>query len=255
MASEKQIEANRKNAQHSTGPKSQDGKHRSRLNAVTHGLTGGVLDVLPHEDHHEFNRRLNAWFDDRRPTSEGQAHLVRQAAVISWKIDRADRYEIVSLSERVKTAVNPCFEEPLTDLDSEILNRVFIREAHLASFDPGNEAERLRRYQFSLHRALLRTLDALEKLKKAEEREKSATKDADEAESVPVEPVEEIKKAVSPRLSDRPSPNEAKSASSKMPNEAKSPRPKDWTFEQILSETAHQPVRNSSYLDISISPG
>jgi hypothetical protein len=45
MASPRQIEANRRNAQKSTGPRTQAGKARSRLNAVKHGLAR----KLPHE--------------------------------------------------------------------------------------------------------------------------------------------------------------------------------------------------------------
>jgi len=36
---DKQLQANQANAQHSTGPKTEAGKNRSRLNAGRHGLT------------------------------------------------------------------------------------------------------------------------------------------------------------------------------------------------------------------------
>ena len=39
MASEKQIQANRKNAKNSTGPKTAAGRARSRRNALRHGLS------------------------------------------------------------------------------------------------------------------------------------------------------------------------------------------------------------------------
>jgi hypothetical protein len=47
MASLSQIEANRRNAFRSTGPKTEAGKRRSRRNAVRHRLTAEtVIEVL-----------------------------------------------------------------------------------------------------------------------------------------------------------------------------------------------------------------
>lgn len=43
MTSFRQFEANRRNALRSTGPKAEDGKQRSRLNAVRHGLTAETV--------------------------------------------------------------------------------------------------------------------------------------------------------------------------------------------------------------------
>jgi len=45
MTSFRQIEANRRNALKSTGPKTLNGKHSSRRNAVRHGLTAETVSV------------------------------------------------------------------------------------------------------------------------------------------------------------------------------------------------------------------
>jgi len=155
MTSEKQLEANRKNALRSTGPKTNEGKEKSRFNSLRHGLRTEVVDVLPHESQQEFSARLEAWFEDQQPTTEAEDHLVRQAAILSWKIDRANRYEVVSLTARVNEAIETLTPETYQAMEA----------ATLASFDPSSEGERIRRYQFSLQRALHRTLEMLAKLR------------------------------------------------------------------------------------------
>ena len=49
MATDKQLKANRDNARKSTGPRSQEGKARSRRNSRKHGLTATML-VTGYED-------------------------------------------------------------------------------------------------------------------------------------------------------------------------------------------------------------
>jgi hypothetical protein len=49
MASQAQIRANQQNAQKSTGPTSIEGKKKSSMNAVTHGIFSNIA-ILPGED-------------------------------------------------------------------------------------------------------------------------------------------------------------------------------------------------------------
>ena len=57
VVSAAKLEANRRNAERSTGPRSQEGKSRSRLNALTHGMTAESA-IVPGEDSAEFEARL-----------------------------------------------------------------------------------------------------------------------------------------------------------------------------------------------------
>jgi hypothetical protein len=69
MVSIKRIEANRQNAQKSTGPKTPQGKAKSAQNAVTHGLTS-QRPVLTVEDKDEFDVHANeilVWLDPQDP--------------------------------------------------------------------------------------------------------------------------------------------------------------------------------------------
>jgi hypothetical protein len=102
MISPKKLEANRRNARKSTGPRTPEGKARSRLNAVTHGMTGQTR-ILPGEDADEFDRRLACWTASLQPCNAFEAEMVRQAVESSWRLDRADRVWAGCLADRIAT--------------------------------------------------------------------------------------------------------------------------------------------------------
>ena len=88
MTSLKQIEANRRNALNSTGPKTQAGKEQSRRNAVRHGLTAEtVVDVLEHpEDYKAFEIAVASDFDVQTAV---ERELVLRLASLLWRLRRA----------------------------------------------------------------------------------------------------------------------------------------------------------------------
>lgn len=103
MASEKQIAANRRNAQKSTGPRTEAGKARSRLNAVTHGLNAHV-ETLPDDERAEFEQRVTAWNAALQPCTAYEEELVRRAVGFSWRLDRADRVQAALIADSVDEA-------------------------------------------------------------------------------------------------------------------------------------------------------
>ncbi len=100
MATERQVEANRKNARKSTGPRTHAGKARACLNAVTHGLTAQTL-ILPDEDPRAYQARLDAWAADLRPCTAYEEGLVRHAVGLSWRLDRADRVQAALITQSI----------------------------------------------------------------------------------------------------------------------------------------------------------
>ena len=75
LISERQREANRRNAQASTGPKTEDGKATSSLNALKHGLLSKKR-FLPGEEKDEWLRLRQGVADEFNPQNAYQAHLV-----------------------------------------------------------------------------------------------------------------------------------------------------------------------------------
>ncbi len=65
MATEKQIEANRRNARRSTGPRTKTGKKRAGNNALSHGLTSIKLRALDAERVEQLAREIAGDFKDR----------------------------------------------------------------------------------------------------------------------------------------------------------------------------------------------
>ena len=88
MTSYQQIQANRRNALKSTGPKTEAGKHSSRCNAVRHGLTAetviGALEDA--EDYKAFEAAIIADYDAQ---SAVERELVLRLASVLWRLRRA----------------------------------------------------------------------------------------------------------------------------------------------------------------------
>jgi hypothetical protein len=103
MATQAQIEANRRNARKSTGPKSQPGKDKTRFNGLKHGLRAEHV-VLPGEDPAQFEAERQGWIDDWRPRSHTRAVLVERAAAASWRLRRSVRAEADRLRELAEAA-------------------------------------------------------------------------------------------------------------------------------------------------------
>src|SRR6201986_680286 len=92
MTSFRQIEANRRNARLSTGPVTEEGKSRSRQNAIRHGLTAEtVIDALEDaEDYAAFETSVAADYDAQ---SAVERELVLRLASLLWRLRRATTIE------------------------------------------------------------------------------------------------------------------------------------------------------------------
>jgi hypothetical protein len=191
MISLQRLEANRRNALRSTGPRTEDGKQRSRLNAVRHGLiaetvVGSLEDA---EDYKAFEAAIVADYDAETAVAR---ELVLRLASLLWRLRRAnaieaDLFEIhaEALQERRLAVRSPtqgpepsgehvfeytthdepdeCQQSNSDHLAGEYKNSIrhlthsFL---HLAKLD-SRAFERLNRYEAALWRQTKQTLYAL----------------------------------------------------------------------------------------------
>jgi hypothetical protein len=93
MATDRQIAANRRNARHSTGPRTDSGKARTRQNAISHGLTASTV-VASFEDRREYEALAKEIQADYRPWTTIEHHLVARLTSLLWRLRRATKIEL-----------------------------------------------------------------------------------------------------------------------------------------------------------------
>jgi hypothetical protein len=162
MTSLRQIESNRRNAQRSTGPKTQSGKARSSQNAVRHGLIAETV-IGPLEDpadYRAFEQAVTAAYDAETAV---ERELVLRLASLLWRLRRATSVEtgLLQIQCEANTAPDPARPKLPGEVCEVIeifqagrgssgreLARCFLR---LADLDNGI-FERLGRYEAALWR-------------------------------------------------------------------------------------------------------
>ena len=90
--------ANRANARHSTGPRTESGKRRSSRNALRHGLTAQNA-VLPTEDPEAYQRHVQQFLDEYAPANATETQLVHEIANTAWRLNRIPFLEAELLSQ------------------------------------------------------------------------------------------------------------------------------------------------------------
>src|SRR5665811_978871 len=92
MATPAQIAANRRNAQHSTGPRTSEGKAAVRLNSLTHGLRAQDA-LLPGEDEKAFQEISQAFHQQHNPEGPAELFCVEKMLLSFWRNRRIAKIE------------------------------------------------------------------------------------------------------------------------------------------------------------------
>jgi hypothetical protein len=145
---------NRENAQHSTGPKTSEGKAASSRNAGKHFLTSKQV-VIPGEDPAEYDAHRANLISSLKPANAVEADLVEELVANSWRLKRAHRFETAILSEIAAGSPDP---------DAAIA-KAFLQQP--------KELDRLVRYMTSIERAYWRVFGKLEAIQRTRREQES----------------------------------------------------------------------------------
>ncbi len=152
--SPKQLEANRRNAQRSTGPRTPAGKARVKFNALRHGLLAKsvILPIRPPEADSEkrshFDALLAQLIDELKPVGILEDMLVEKIAVSYWRLRRALRAEAGEICDNIRN-----FRRYPYDADPATL-----------ALPSSRNTLKIVRYQNAIERQLHRAITQLQRL-------------------------------------------------------------------------------------------
>lgn len=104
---DKQLAANRRNAQRSTGPRTAAGKAVSRWNALKHGVLAQAIippALEPHESRAAFDQLLETLRQELAPATALEELLVERIATSYWRLGRVLRAESGEIAQRLDSA-------------------------------------------------------------------------------------------------------------------------------------------------------
>jgi hypothetical protein len=115
--SNRQFEANRRNAGKSTGPKTEEGKAISSQNARTHGFTATTV-VLSTEDELVYEVNRLQFHDSLKPVGFLETELVDEIASARWRQQRCIVFETALIDRKIDEQA-AWFDEKFEYLDLE----------------------------------------------------------------------------------------------------------------------------------------
>jgi hypothetical protein len=107
MSTQKQIKANRQNAQKSTGPKTDEGKAAVSKNAVKHGLFAAEA-VITGEDPADYEAFHDNFLAELAPVGMVESTLAERVISMAWRLQRAERMQTQVIEDMIERKVtNP----------------------------------------------------------------------------------------------------------------------------------------------------
>lgn len=97
--------ANARNAQLSTGPKSEEAKRKTRFNAIKHGMTASaVVLTFAGESQEEFDAEQARLREELEPVGELEKMMVDRISECRWRLRRVQRCEAGEIRRRLRAS-------------------------------------------------------------------------------------------------------------------------------------------------------
>jgi hypothetical protein len=163
MTSDKQAQANRRNALKSTGPNTPEGKAVVRYNAIKHGLLSEDVVLVPGEDEAALRELGELLREELQPVGELENLLVDRISAAHWRLRRLNRVEAGLFVNQ-----GSVFRTPQAERTDNIdgLGLSFLRDSGEA-----NAFSKLSRYEATIERSLYKALHELQRLQAARREE------------------------------------------------------------------------------------
>ena len=152
MSTQKQIEANRKNARNSTGPKTATGKATVAQNAIKHGLTA-QKPLIPGEDPAEFDMHCQLMQDELDPQTPLETILANRIITLSWQLNRGPGIHAAAFNHLIGDLFDPP-QDPEARLG----------EAVVRDFYNNSVLDRIQTYTARIESNLYKTMHQLQKI-------------------------------------------------------------------------------------------
>jgi hypothetical protein len=138
------------------GPRTKVGKTRSRLNAVSHGLTATGLTEL--DDYDEFTSLVQRLMEEKSPVGDLEKFLVHRIAFHILRLQRAGRLE----AEFIRGELHPPLKERPFDRVGEVVVEPGLPPA-IGALGAANLVTTYQRYETALENKLYRAVHELER--------------------------------------------------------------------------------------------
>jgi primosomal protein N' len=197
MPSEKQLAANRANAQKSTGPNTKDGKEKSRLNAIRDNTTGQII-TLPDRDRAVFEKLKAEHVASLAPQTIEETKLAEAVAWDTWRLDRLRANEMNIYALAAEDSADPDADDndpEAADLHTAIFNA-------RTSQSQAKRFELMSLYEQRMTRSLHRNRQALREL----QAERRRNRERDKGEEIILARFQDLKD-LPYQAPEKPSPN------------------------------------------------